>query len=111
MEKLISMEAAIDAAITADTENHNGILSEKRARVIDEHIRKLPLVHDEIIRCKDCRWWDMYDDNINIGYCMAMKHGYMSSNWEIGIYRKYKGDFYCADAELRLEEEGEDEVN
>lgn len=51
-----------------------------------------------VVRCKDCRWWDKSDDS-PFGYCMAMKHGYMSANWEIGIYRKYKGDFYCADGE------------
>ena len=51
-----------------------------------------------VVRCKDCRWWDNSDDS-PFGYCMAMKHGYMSANWEIGIYRKYKGDFYCADGE------------
>ena len=51
-----------------------------------------------VVRCKDCRWWDKSEDS-PFGYCMAMKHGYMSANWEIGIYRKYKGDFYCADGE------------
>ena len=52
----------------------------------------------KVVRCKDCRWWDKSEDS-PFGYCMAMKHGYMSANWEIGIYRKYKGDFYCADGE------------
>ena len=51
-----------------------------------------------VIRCKDCKWWDKVEDS-PYGYCMAMKHGYMSANWEIRIYRRYKGDFYCADAE------------
>lgn len=55
-----------------------------------------------VVRCKDCRWWDKSEDS-PFGYCMAMKHGYMSANWEIGIYRKYKGDFYCADGERREE--------
>lgn len=64
-------------------------------------LRKVQSAQPEIIRCKDCRWWNKAD-NSSFGYCMAMKHGYMSSNWEIGIYRKYKGNFYCADAELRL---------
>ena len=50
-----------------------------------------------VVRCKDCKWWDKTDNGF--GYCMAMKHGYMSENWEIGIYRTYKGDFYCADGE------------
>ena len=56
-----------------------------------------------VVRCKDCRWWDNSEDS-PYGYCMAMKHGYMSENWEIGIYRRYKGDFYCADAERKEDE-------
>ena len=60
-----------------------------------------PLVNVvEVVRCKDCRWWDNSEDR-PYGYCMAIKHGYMSKNWEIGIYRLYKGDFYCADAERK----------
>ena len=57
----------------------------------------------EIIRCKDCRWWDKYGDYDN-GYCMAAKHGYWSAHWDISIRRTYKGDFYCADAERRTDE-------
>lgn len=56
----------------------------------------------EVVRCKDCKWWDKSEDS-PFGYCMAIKHGYMSANWEIGIYRKYKGDFYCADGEREEE--------
>lgn len=63
----------------------------------------LPSAEPEVIRCKDCRWWDKSEDS-PFGYCMAMKHGYMSANWEIGIYRRYKGDWYCADAERRTDE-------
>ena len=57
-----------------------------------------------VVRCKDCKWWDKKDD-APYGYCMAMKHGFVSSHWEIGIYRTYKGDFYCADGERREEDE------
>lgn len=67
-------------------------------------IKSLLSAQPEIIRCKDCRWWDKSEDS-PFGYCMAMKHGYMSANWEIGIYRRYKGDFYCADAERRSDDE------
>lgn len=66
------------------------------------YIDKIPSA--ELIRCKDCKWWDKGDDT-PYGYCFAMKHGYFSSNWEIGIYRKYKGDFYCADAEKKEKDE------
>ena len=57
-----------------------------------------------VTRCKDCRWWDKYGDYDN-GYCMAAKHGYWSEHWDISIRRTYKGDFYCADAEPKREQE------
>lgn len=70
---------------------------------IDRHtILNLPSAQPKIIRCKDCKWWNRDPESV-YGYCMAIMHGYHSSNWEIGIYRKYKGDFYCADAERRTE--------
>ena len=54
----------------------------------------------EVVRCKDCRWWDKKDGD-NYGYCHAAKHGYFSEHWEISIYRTYKPDFFCADGERR----------
>ena len=54
----------------------------------------------EIVRCKDCKWWEKFD-NLDKGFCHAAKHSLFSTNWEISIRRKYKGDFYCADAERR----------
>lgn len=72
--------------------------------MVSEMISDAPTVDAvEVVRCRDCKWWDA-DDNGLYGYCMAMKHGYMSANWEIGIYRKYKGDFYCADGERKEDE-------
>lgn len=58
----------------------------------------------KIIRCKDCKWWGYDDDNEVVRVCHAAKHGYMSSNWSIMIYRTHKGYFYCADAERRTDE-------
>ena len=57
-------------------------------------------VLSEIVRCKDCRWWDRMEDSKN-GYCHAAKHGHYSKHWEIRIYRTYKEDFFCANAERR----------
>lgn len=54
--------------------------------------------------CKDCVWWD--SENNIIGYCNACKHWHGSSRWDIGIYRKTKADFYCADFEKRGNENG-----
>lgn len=58
----------------------------------------------EPIQCKNCKWWGYDDDNGAVRVCHAAKHGHMSSNWSIMIYRTHKGDFYCADAERRIDE-------
>ena len=99
MTDYISRKAAIDALnrigsldTDADMEYAKGIFE------------RLPSEQPEIIRCKDCRWWDKYG-NYDNGYCMAAKHGYLSEHWEIRIRRTYKGDFYCADAEPKEEQE------
>lgn len=61
--------------------------------------KKMPTIDAvEVVRCKDCRWFDKTEDS-SYGYCHAMKHAYLSKNWEISIYRTYKEDFYCADGE------------
>ena len=78
------------------------------AKELIQVIKNLPSAQPEIIRCKDCRWWDKYGDYDN-GYCMAAKHGYWSEHWEIIIRRTYKGDFYCADAEPKGEFDNEAE--
>ncbi len=54
----------------------------------------------EIVHCKDCRWWDKKEGS-HYGYCQACQHGYSSGHWEIGIYRSYRGDFFCADGERK----------
>ena len=51
-----------------------------------------------LVRCKGCKWWDKKQDS-PYGYCHACKHGHRSEHWEIGIYRTYKGDWFCADGE------------
>ena len=62
---------------------------------------KCPLKEQkEVVRCKDCKWWDKKDDS-NYGYCHACKHGYHSDHWEIGIYRTYKSNWFCADGERK----------
>ena len=60
-------------------------------------IKQLP---SAVVRCKECRWWDKKDDS-PYGYCHAMKHAYYSRHWEIGIYRTYKDDWFCADGERK----------
>lgn len=59
----------------------------------------------EVVRCKDCRWFDKKTEHSSYGYCHAMKHDYFSKNWEISIYRTQKEDFYCADGEKKTEVE------
>ena len=105
MDDLISRQAAINALERTAREMFN--LSDEfnhyLAGLMDGEmaIRQLPSAQPEIIRCKDCKWWGYEDDTGNVRVCHAAKHGHISSHWEIIIYRTYRGDFYCADAERR----------
>ena len=54
----------------------------------------------EIVRCKDCKWWDRYEDS-NWGYCHACKHCHSSNHWSIRIYREYPDNWFCADGERK----------
>lgn len=87
----ISRQAAIDALAdyihNVDKVYSTGHLSmsdcEDAARSV---IEGLPSAQPEIIRCKDCKWWDKYGENH--GYCMRVRR------W---------GEYFCADAERREE--------
>ena len=73
---------------------------------IDEIIDNAPTIDAvQVVRCKDCRWFDKKTEHSSYGYCHAMKHAYLSKDWEIRIYRTQKEDFYCADGEKMYEEE------
>lgn len=67
---------------------------------VRDRLKALPTI--EIVRCKDCRWWDKEEDS-PLGYCHAAKHCHYSRHWEIQIYRRYEPDFFCADGERRDE--------
>ena len=67
----------------------------------DEAVPKANKNLVEVVRCKDCKWWDKKSIDSPYGYCHACKHGYSSGHWEIGIYRTYKGDWFCADGERK----------
>ena len=109
MNDLISRQAALEALfdweMTYDWDEHCREEHPKPAYIVSpsDEIEKLPSAQPEVIRCKDCRWWDKYSETQ--GYCMAAKHGYYSSHWEIRIRRTYGEDFFCADAESIEEEE------
>ena len=95
----ISRQAAID--LTWKDPSYSdplNVLTEVR-----DGIKALPSAQPEIVRCKECKWWDKKDGS-PVGYCHAAKHGYYSGHWEIEIYRTYKEDFYCADGEREGEE-------
>lgn len=62
--------------------------------------RQKPIDAVPVVRCKDCKWFDRKEGSC-LGYCHAIKHAYYSERWEIGIYRQYKEDFYCADGERK----------
>ena len=57
-----------------------------KADDIYKALEDLPSAQPEIIRCRDCKWWDKYGENH--GYCMRVRR------W---------GEYFCADAERREE--------
>ena len=94
-EAMDAFNTNIDELVVSGKENADAVEMYLN-RVIDE-IKQLPPIQPEIIRCKDCKWWDRYNDNN--GYCMAAKSCTYTSHWDIQIRRTYDGDFYCAHAE------------
>lgn len=98
--RLIDADAVVAMTATCPKEMDIDSFIEGMGVVLDR-VYDAPTVDAvRVVRCKDCKWWKKKDDS-QYGYCMAMKHGFVSSHWEIGIYRTYKGDFYCADGERR----------
>lgn len=63
-----------------------------------------PSAQPEIVRCRECKWWEKQEDS-TFGYCNAAKHCYYSLNWEVQIYRGHRADFFCADGERRSRNE------
>ena len=109
MSDLISRQAAIEhlkkrlyeTALNNVTEHpYYEEMADNRVSV---WLKEVPSAQPEIVRCKECKWWDKKDGS-PVGYCHAAKHGYYSGHWEIEIYRTYKEDFYCADGEREGEE-------
>ena len=101
MDDLISRQDVIKAvlgsnfsACTVYGRSEEGMAT---AKELIQAIKNLPSAQPGIIRCKDCKWWDKYNEVK--GYCMAAQHGFHSMHWEISIYRTYREDFFCADAE------------
>ena len=104
-DSLIRKEDALDAAIKADMENHNGILSEKRARAFEEHIAILPPVQPTQTNCEYCH-------TDRDGYVLPLEkncHAYISlgmNGWVIELKAKgWRGEAkikYCPICGRRL---------
>lgn len=97
MSDLISRQVVIDTL---------KLLRDKNISVYEyeKYILGIPSTEPEILRCKDCKWYEKLGEDSSYGYCHAMKHCHYSKHWEISIYRTYNEDFFCADAERREKE-------
>ena len=99
MSDLISRQAALDII---DSELSGWLTGDERLHLegVGTGIQCLPTIDAvPVVRCKECKWWERTSKDSPIGYCHACKHAYMTSSWEIGIYRTHKPDFFCADGE------------
>ena len=82
---LISRQQAIDDIWTVSP------LARLDRKWVDRWLRQLPSAQPEIIRCKDCKYWDTTWQNDyapNYHYCPM-------------IDGTHRNDFYCAYAERR----------
>lgn len=92
MTRLIDADALMRAVMAQD--------------VVDKSVAKRLIIQaptvDAVIpvRCKDCKYWER-KDGLVIGYCGAAKHGYKSTNWDIGIYRMTMDTGYCSEGERK----------
>ncbi len=93
-EDCVNRQAVLDKAELIELEDGQSFMC-----IDPEDVKALPPVTPTHGICMDCKWWD--SENNKIGYCNACKHGHWSGTWDIGIYRKTKADFYCADFEKR----------
>ena len=100
---LIDRQAAIDAFCKECYDTDGEICDRDNVCGNVMILKNMPSAQPEIIRCKDCRWWEKISESNCTGYCHAAKHGHFSKHWEISIIRTYRGDFYCADAERRTD--------
>ena len=93
MDDLISRAQAIDTlenTKTAISENGERYIAKQNAIM---RIDALPSAQPQIIRCKDCKYWDTTWQNDyapNYHYCPM-------------IDGTHRNDFYCADAERKEE--------
>ena len=97
MDDLISRQAAIDAADRAD---YTGLAIEDVKKVTDEvvkELKQLPPVQPEIIRCKDCKWYELPSHKIYENCVRWMKRN--------GILLPIKPDDFCSRAERREDEQ------
>ena len=111
MSDLISKQAILNSFkrlcdLCGKMEKYNGVMC--RACSLDDAIDIVDDMKPEVIRCRDCKWWQK-DDHYPFGYCNAIKHGCYTEHWDISISRKYKEDFFCADAEPREENDDDDD--
>ena len=91
--ELIERQAVIDAM------NSEGYTKNMR---VHRKILSIPAVDAvPVVRCGECKYWDQMEPDHPYGYCMAAKHGCVTSNWDISIYRKQRYDFFCADGERK----------
>lgn len=81
MNDLIDRQAAIDE-IKALYEWHDTVTED---RAVD-HLKRLPSVQPEIIRCKDCDWWTKQEDSVQ-GRCALMQM-YPAGGWYCGNARR-----------------------
>ena len=95
MDELISRQAAIRWVKTECNPYGKPTLDFESGKKVIDHLEQMPPAQPEIIRCKDCKYWHKEIYN-------GIEYLYFSS-----CDLNHHGDghnFYCADAESRINE-------
>lgn len=99
MNDSISRQAAIELC---DWYEHDFVEVEAYFKQFNDELKKLPSAQPELIRCKDCKYYEIWQ--LKADYTDDKR--YKPSVCTIGEYSVHRSpDWYCADAERREDAE------
>jgi len=101
MNNSIDRQLAIDTAIDA-VDSWDGGCNKEREKIIREALEKLPSTETEIIRCKDCKYYDW--DCVDMPYGMTGMIRWCNKLYDGDESLKVEPTDFCKWAERKADE-------